>query len=336
MTEEEKAAVEAYVTAVATVALPDQDKSPRLQELVEKYQRHECRKSCSTSRSVQRVNAEGQKVYQWRYVPCRYGYPKEACAQFVLKSPSSSVKSMMKTACTHEMYQLPRTPQEININAYHPVILYLLQANMDIKVVKDNDGKLIFYVTKYVTKDEKDPKGLDVYNAVSKVKPGASLYSKAISTAMSLLKNVEMGQEAAADFLNAVPLFELSENPVFLNVQPKAKRKQVLKGNLEKLKEIEDKEETHAAYPGFWGNYPKRSEELEDICAFELMRSYDRITDNEYQKRMDKEQQRAEEAIRNDKEEPKGREYFHCQEDVPRDEVFHHYLRAKPKVHLHS
>lgn len=332
MTEDEKAKVKAYVEAVASVAMPDPDKSPHLAELVEKFQRHRCRKACSTSRKVKSTNADGQAVYRWKYVSCRYGFPKEPSNQFELKPPSSTIKSMLKTACTHEMYQLPRRPEEININAYHPLILYLLQANMDIKVVKDEHGKLIFYVTKYVTKDEKDPKGKEVYEAVSKVNPHASLHSRAISTAITLLKNVEMGQEAVADYLHGVPLLELSDKVTFLNVQPKSKRKQLLKGSLEKLQEMDNPEETNAAFPGFWGNYPKRSEELEHVCAFDLERLYDRITDKEYNKRMAKEDDRRKQALREDKPEPVGQTYYRCQMDVPADEIFHHYKRATPKV----
>lgn len=331
-TEAEEAEVAAYVQAVATVALPNPVDSPGLAQLVEKFQRHKCRKTCSTNRKVQ-SKKDGQTMWRWKYVPCRYGYPKEPSPKFVLKTPKATVEALLKTACTHEVYTLPRGPDAIDINAYHPVILYLLQANMDVKVVKDEHGKLIYYVTKYVTKEEKDSKAKDVYEAVNKVNPNASLHSKVISTAMTYLKHMEMGQEAASDFLNGVPLLELSDKPDFMNVQPKAKRKQLLKGNLEKLQKIENPEATNAVWPGFWGNYPMRAKELEHVCAYDMERLYDRITEKEFMKRdATMEDRRRQNLLDGDAEEQEAREYFRCLPGVPDDEVFYNFERARPKV----
>lgn len=134
MTDEEKTAVQAYVESIATVSIPDPEKSPRLFELVQQFQTHTCRDSCKTGRNKVERMADGTTVTRWVPVTCRYGFPKKPSPAFHLHDPDTAVKKLMKTGQTNELYALQRQPDEIHINNYHPVILLLLAANMDIKV----------------------------------------------------------------------------------------------------------------------------------------------------------------------------------------------------------
>ena len=53
------------------------------------------------------------------------------------------------------MYTLPRSPEEIRINNYNPLLLMLWKANMDLQFVGESTLVIANYVTWYVTKAER-------------------------------------------------------------------------------------------------------------------------------------------------------------------------------------
>ena len=53
------------------------------------------------------------------------------------------------------VYKLPRSPEEIRINNYNPLLLMLWKANMDIQFIAESTLAIAQYVTGYVTKAEK-------------------------------------------------------------------------------------------------------------------------------------------------------------------------------------
>ena len=53
-----------------------------------------------------------------------------------------------------QIYKLPRSPKEIRINNYKPLVS-LWKANMDIKFIAESSLAIAQYVTGYVTKAER-------------------------------------------------------------------------------------------------------------------------------------------------------------------------------------
>ena len=54
-----------------------------------------------------------------------------------------------------KMYNLARSPEEIRINNYNPLLLVLWKANMDLQYIGESSLAISQYVTGYVTKAEK-------------------------------------------------------------------------------------------------------------------------------------------------------------------------------------
>ena len=73
-----------------------------------------------------------------------------------------------------KMYKLPRSPVEIRINNYNPLLLLLWKANMDLQFVGECTLAIAQYVTGYVTKAEKS----NMQELWQEVSSHNSVYSK--------------------------------------------------------------------------------------------------------------------------------------------------------------
>ena len=119
--------------------IPDEKSSPELHRLVTKYQLHKCSNYC-----------RHKKKYGNAYVThCKFGFPQEVVNETVLNNVEDSFKSRGK------VYHLKWGVEEVRINDYNPLLLYLWKANIDIQYVADSSLALAHYVTAYVTKVEK-------------------------------------------------------------------------------------------------------------------------------------------------------------------------------------
>ena len=61
----------------------------------------------------------------------------------------------MSKGSQRQVYKLPRSPGEIRINNYNPLLLILWKANMDIQFIAESTLAIAQYVTGYVTNAEK-------------------------------------------------------------------------------------------------------------------------------------------------------------------------------------
>ena len=98
---------------------------------------------------VQWILPAKKKVKGTYITYCRFGFPRAACENATLKTMEECVKGSQR-----QVYKLPRSPEEIRINNYNPLLLMLWKANMDIQFIESTLA-IAQYVTGYVTKAEK-------------------------------------------------------------------------------------------------------------------------------------------------------------------------------------
>ena len=178
-----------------TCRIPEEDSNPELHQLVTKYQRHKCSGYCQRRKKV-----KGTYITY-----CRFGFPCAACESATLKTIEECVKGSQK-----QVYKLPRSPEEIRINNYNPLLLMLWKANMDIQFIAESTLAIAQYVTGYVTKVEKNNMQ-DIWQEVSSHQ---SIYSKLWSFGVRSLRSRECGLYEASDLLlgDRSPLWEITDH----------------------------------------------------------------------------------------------------------------------------
>ena len=108
--------------------------------------------AASTGHKVQAPQVQwillAKKKVKGTYITyCRFGFPRAACESATLKTMEECVKGSQR-----QVYKLPRSPEEIRINHYNPLLLMLWKANMDIQFIAESTLAIAQYVTGYVTK----------------------------------------------------------------------------------------------------------------------------------------------------------------------------------------
>ena len=83
------------------------------------------------------------------------------------------------------MYSLPRSPDEIRINNYNPLILMLWKANINLQYVAESSLAIAHYVTGYVTKAERS----NMQSLWEEVSSHSSVYSKLWSFGIRSLRS---------------------------------------------------------------------------------------------------------------------------------------------------
>ena len=133
----EQAATTRYCSARITCRIPEENSNPELHQLVTKYQHHKCNSYCQRKK----------RVGDTFITRCRFGFPRQECSTATLLSVDECMKLSHR-----KMYTLPRSPEEIRINNYNPL---LWKANMDLQFVGESTLVIANYVTGYVTKAER-------------------------------------------------------------------------------------------------------------------------------------------------------------------------------------
>jgi hypothetical protein len=123
-----------------TCHIPEEASNPELHRLVTKYQYHKCNNYCRHKK----------KVRSTFITHCRFGFPRRTRESANLLS----VEECMKLS-HRKIYNLPRSPEEIRINNYNPLLLMLWKANMDLQYIGESSLAIAQYVTGYVTKAER-------------------------------------------------------------------------------------------------------------------------------------------------------------------------------------
>ena len=240
-----------------TCRIPEEDSNPELHQLVTKYQSHKCSGYCQRKKRV-----KGTYITY-----CRFGFPRQSCESATLKSTEECLKSSQR-----QLYRLPRSPEEIRINNYNPLLLMLWKANMDIQYIGESSLAIAQYVTGYVTKAEKSNMQ-DIWQEVSSHQ---SVYSKLWSFGVRSLKSRECGLYEASDLLLGDQLCGKSKTVQWVDVCQPHNRKRRLKDHskLQEIKEL-DPNSTDIFEPNLVDTfYPERPDEMEDVCLYDFVANY--------------------------------------------------------------
>ena len=240
-----------------TCRIPEENSNPELHQLVDKYQRHKCSAYCQRKKK-----SRGTFITY-----CRFGYPRPMCESASLRSMDECLKS------THrQMYKLPRSPQEIRINNYNPLLLMLWKANMDIQFIGESLLAIAQYVTGYVTKAEKS----NMQEVWQEVSSHQTIYSKLWSFGVRSLRSRECGLYEASDLLLGDHLCGKSLTVKWVDVSQSHNRKRRLKDH-SKLTEMRECNPNSTDI--FEANlidtfYPERPDDMEDVCLYDFVADY--------------------------------------------------------------
>ena len=246
-----------WIQEKITCRIPEEDSNPELHQLVSKYQRHKCSGYCQRRR-----RAKGTFITY-----CRFGYPRQACESATLRSMDECLKSSHR-----QMYRLPRSPQEIRINNYNPLLLMLWKANMDIQFIGESSLAVAQYVTGYVTKAEKS----NMQEVWQEVSTHQTVYSKLWLFGVRSLKSRECGLYEASDLLLGDHLCEKSVTIKWVDVSQPHNRKRRLRDH---SKLVEMRERDPNCMNIFEANlvdtfYPERPDDMEDVCLYDFVADY--------------------------------------------------------------
>lgn len=108
--------------------------------MVVRYQLHKCNRYC------QHKTRFAKNGYVTK---CCFNFPRPVCKQNKLHDVSRSLKNH------RQIYDLPRSENEVKVNGYKPLLLWLWKANFDIQFISEPSLALAHHVSGYVTKLKK-------------------------------------------------------------------------------------------------------------------------------------------------------------------------------------
>ena len=255
--DDESEVVLRWIQERITCRIPEENSNPELHQLVDKYQRHKCSAYCQRKKK-----SRGTFITY-----CRFGYPRPTCESASLRSMDECLKS------THrQMYKLPRSPQEIRINNYNPLLLMLWKANMDIQFNGESSLAIAQYVTGYVTKAEKS----NMQEVWQEVSSHQTIYSKLWSFGVRCLRSRECGLYEASDLLLGDHLCGKSLTVKWVDVSQPHNRKRRLKDHskLTKMRECNPNSTDIFEANLIDTFYPERPDDMEDVCLYDFVADY--------------------------------------------------------------
>ena len=260
--------VAAFIQKYITCRLPDKDLEPDLYQIVNKFQQHSCRKYCL--RSV-KTSSKGQSCF---HLECRFGFPLPATQELILRDVLSSLVGKFTHQFKKRLYDLPRSFEERNINAYNPVCSLLWGANMDIQFVAENTFAIPEYVCKYLLKVEVSNINID-FSSLYEDTSGTA-FQKYMKVAYAFLKQREMSANEACDLmlLKGGQLWTSSEKYLWVPTTLPEQRSRTLR----KVSELEqDESSTNLFYADFVHDfYPNRWSKDEFLNLFRFVSKYER------------------------------------------------------------
>ena len=164
------------------------------------------------------------------------------------------------------MYNLARSPEEIRINNYNPLLFMLWKANMDLQYIGKSSLAIAQNVTSYVTKAEKS----NMQDHWQEVSAHSSVYSKLWSFGIRCLRSRECGLYEASDLLLGDHLCEKSTTIKWIDVSPSHNRKRRLR-NHSKLVEI-NPDSTDIFEENLVDNfYREQPDNMEEVCLYDFV-----------------------------------------------------------------
>ena len=254
-----------FIQQYITCSIPDNEKSPNLNKLVNQFQRHKCGSYCL--RKFKTGNGQF-------YSHCRFGFPRSSRDVTKMNDLFSCLRQRSRRQSTKRLYELQRTNEESYINDYNPILLLQMEANVDVQYIGESSWSLGKYVTSYVTKAEK-VELQDLWQELS----NRSLSSRLWSLGMKALTHRSCGAYEAADRLLSTHLYGKSDSIRFINTNEPSVRNRNLKPYKDLLALKESCPESSDIYTSSYIDdyYPNRPDKLEDCSLYEFMKWYDRM-----------------------------------------------------------
>ena len=171
-----------------------------------------------------------------------------------------------------KVYKLPRSPEEIRVNNYNPLLLMLWKANIDIQFIGESTLAIAQYVTGYVTKAEKS----NLQDLWQEVSSHQLIYSKLWSFGVRSLHSRECGHYEASILLLGDHLCGKSKTIKWVDVsQPHNRKRRLI--NHSRLVEMNEQNPNSTAI--FEDNlidtfYPQRPKHMEEVCLYDFVVDY--------------------------------------------------------------
>ena len=260
--------VQEYIKSIITCAKPDKNSSPTLHSLVSRFQTHKCNKYCL--KTYKRANRFFKK--------CRFGFPRPVKGNISLNDVIDCLAINRRKQPRKRLYHLQRTKEETHINDYNAALLLANQANVDVQYIGHLGSRLPYYITDYMTKNEKseqDTMWKDIFTSTK------SLGSNAMSYILQSVKSRQVGANEAADRLLGHKLYSKSRQLRFADLQKPDKAKRVLKAAEEIGRLLKSNPESPDIFQTHWvlDVYPDRPEELESSSLHEIISWYEKEKD---------------------------------------------------------
>ena len=168
---------------------------------------------------------------------------------------------------------MPKT--ELYINDYNPALLLANQANVDVQYIGHLGSRLPYYITDYMTKNERSEQDTLWQDIFSSTK---SLGSNAMSFVLQSVKSRQVGANEAADRLLGHKLYSKSRQLRFADLQPSHKAKRVLKTADDIGKLLKNNPESSDIFHSHWvlDIYPDRPDKLESSSLYDIMSWYEK------------------------------------------------------------
>ena len=257
--------VKQFIDKVCICTKPDANKSPTLSQLVSQFQVHKCNSYCQ--KSYKRNGRFCKK--------CRFGFPRTPKEETQIHNLIDCLAVAKNKQPRKRLYQLRRSSDEVKINDYNPALLLANQANVDIQYIGHLGSRLPYYITSYITKNERsevDKFWSDIFSA------SRSLGSNAMSFMLKCVKSRQVGANEAADRLLGHKLYSKSRQMRFADLEPAHKAKRVLKPATEISQLLQSNPDSQDIFLPHWvlDIYPGRPDEMEDMSLHELLSWYER------------------------------------------------------------
>lgn len=221
----------------------------KLNDIIKKCQKHKCKATC----------------FKKSKDKCRFNYPMIVSNETRILSDEEIVKNNNKFVI------MKRNKDELFINNYHPIILNMWQANMDIQPIGTVFG-IAFYVAKYVAKEEPVLIQKKIHDAIKEIKNSTNneFVNKIRNVANIIIKNRERSAQEAAYVLCSLKLRESSRSTVFVNTKPPQHRTRLVRK--ESLLNTEFDEEDFCS--DIFDKYTSRPIVLENLCLHQFASEY--------------------------------------------------------------
>lgn len=166
---------------------------------------------------------------------------------------------------------LKRSPNEVRINAYNPILLKCWQANMDIQFILDPYACAV-YIVSYISKGQRGMSNLLRHACEEARTSNSDIRQQVRRIGNKFLSHVEVGAQEAVYIVLQMPLRHSSRGITFVNTSPPEERVVLIKPKhvLEELQE----DSTDIESGNIVTLYQQRPRALEGLCLADFVSQF--------------------------------------------------------------